>query len=353
MTAGRLILEGGGCYHCISRVVDRQFIFGATEKEVFRATMRNLEAFLGVRVLTYCLMSNHFHLLVEVPDPDSIERLDVASLRRRLPLLYRGKDLLAVVDELDRAEAHAQSSSGSRVWLEEVLARYQVRMGSLSVFFKELKARFTFWYNAHIDRCGTLWESRFKSVVVEGDELALMTMAAYIELNPVRAGLVTDPKDYRWCGYAEAVAGKKTARQNLVAMHGITRAWQGRSLSWREVGPAYRVHLFGKGERRLGDGRTGCGARVGIDSDVVDEVIEKTDGKLPMHVVMLSRVRYFCDGAVLGSVDFVEATFAKHRQHFGENRKSGARPMRGAAWEGLATMRDLRKEVFGGSDSPR
>lgn len=353
MMAGRLILDGGGCYHCISRVVDRQFIFGATEKEVFRATMRSLEAFLGVRVLTYCLMSNHFHLLVEVPDSGAIEQLDEGSLRRRLPLLYRGKDLLAVIDELDRAQAHAQSSSGSRAWLDEVLARYQARMGNLSVFFKELKARFSFWYNGHNDRCGTLWESRFKSVVVEGDELALMTVAAYIELNPVRAGLVADPKDYRWCGYAEAVAGRKPARRNLMAMHGITRAWQGRALSWKEVGPAYRVHLFGKGERRLGDARTGSGARAGFDPDVVEEVAEKRAGKLPIHVVMLNRVRYFCDGAVLGSPEFVEATFEEHRQHFGENRKSGARLMRGADWKGLATMRDLRKAVFGVSDPAR
>jgi len=350
MIGGRLILERGGCYHCVSRVVDRQFIFGATEKEVFRATMRNLEAFLGVRVLTFCLMSNHFHLLVEVPDPKSVERLSEGSLRRRLPLLYRGKDLTVVIDELDRAEAHA-GSSGSRVWLDEVLARYQARMGNLSVFFKELKARFTFWYNGHNDRCGTLWESRFKSVVVEGDELALMTMAAYIELNPVRAGLVVDPKDYRWCGYAEAVAGRKPARMNLIAMHGITRAWQGRPLSWKEVGPAYRMHLFGKGEQRLGDARTKRGKRRGIDGDLVEDVVGKKAGELPMHEVMRNRVRYFCDGAVLGSPSFVEATFEKHRQHFGKQRKSGARPMRGADWKGLATMRDLRKQVFGDADS--
>jgi len=351
MVTGRLILEQGGCYHCISRVVDRQFIFGATEKEVFRVMMRRLEEFLGVRVLTYCLMSNHFHLLVEVPDPGTVEPLNENSLRRRLPLLYRGKDLLEVFDELDRAVAHAQSSSGSRARLDELLARYQARMGNLSVFLKELKARFTFWYNGHNDRCGTLWESRFRSVVVEGDELALMTMAAYIELNPVRAGLVSDPKDYRWCGYAEAVAGKKRARLNLVAMHRLTRAWQGRSLSWGEVGAAYRVHLFGKGERRPGDGRTGRGARPGLDPDVVEEEVEKREGRLPMHTVMLDRVRYFCDGAVFGSAEFVESTFEKYRQHFGENRKSGARPMRGADWKGLATMRDLRNAVPGRSDS--
>ncbi|MBK1830824.1 transposase [Verrucomicrobiaceae bacterium R5-34] len=54
-------------YHCISRVVDRQFILGRVEKDMFVQIMRQYEAFCGVRVLSYCIMSNHFHLLVEVP----------------------------------------------------------------------------------------------------------------------------------------------------------------------------------------------------------------------------------------------------------------------------------------------
>jgi putative transposase len=44
-------------------------------------------------------------------------------------------------------------------------------------------------------------------VLVEGAGYALTTMAAYIDLNLVRAGIVGDPKDYRWCGYGAAVAG--------------------------------------------------------------------------------------------------------------------------------------------------
>ena len=54
-------------YHCISRVVDRQFVLGREEKDMFVQMMREYEEFCGVRVLSYCIMSNHFHLLVEVP----------------------------------------------------------------------------------------------------------------------------------------------------------------------------------------------------------------------------------------------------------------------------------------------
>ena len=54
-------------YHCISRIVDRRFVLNENEREHFRKFMRMQENFSGCRILSYCLMSNHFHLLLEVP----------------------------------------------------------------------------------------------------------------------------------------------------------------------------------------------------------------------------------------------------------------------------------------------
>jgi hypothetical protein len=64
----RVKADGQGFYHCVSRVVEGRFIFqtsghGSVEAERFTELMRRLEAFSGIRVLTYVLMSNHFHLL--------------------------------------------------------------------------------------------------------------------------------------------------------------------------------------------------------------------------------------------------------------------------------------------------
>jgi len=197
--------------------------------------MRKLEAFCGVEVLTYCLMSNHFHLLVRVPDVDAIPALTEERLRKLLPLLYNDTQRLGIRQELDRAR-----DSGDERWMERILARYEV----------QLKQRFTQWYNRSKGRRGTLWEDRFKSVLVEGSEQALLTMAAYIELNPVRAGMVSDPKDYSWCGYAEAVAGKRLARKGLCRIleqgsHGVNRR-----ITWANTAPKYRLLLFGHGEER-------------------------------------------------------------------------------------------------------
>ena len=73
-TARAFPAEGSqaGFFHCISRVVDRRFILGDPEKESFRKILRACETFYGVRVLTFCIMSNHFHVLVEVVEPQDL-----------------------------------------------------------------------------------------------------------------------------------------------------------------------------------------------------------------------------------------------------------------------------------------
>jgi hypothetical protein len=71
----------------------------------------------------------------------------------------------------------------------------------------------------------------------------LVAVAAYIELNPVRAGLCADPKDYRYCGYAEALAkGCALAREGIRPVLA-----QPASLSWKELSRQYRQYLFIKG----------------------------------------------------------------------------------------------------------
>ena len=89
--------------------------------------------------------------------------------------------------------------------------KYLYRMCDLSQFMKVLKQRFTQWFNKRHGRRGTLWEDYFKSVLVE-DGYTARVMSAYIDLNPLRAGIVNDPARYRWSSYGAAVAGDRLAR---------------------------------------------------------------------------------------------------------------------------------------------
>jgi putative transposase len=126
--------------------------------------------------------------------------------------------------------------------VQRPLQPYRRRMYDISIFIKELKGRFAQWYNRRHGRYGVLWADRFKSVLLEAGE-ALATVAAYIELNPVRAGLCADPKDYRYCGYAEALAkGSSLAWQGISTVLG-----QPETVSCNEVSRQYRQLLFRRG----------------------------------------------------------------------------------------------------------
>lgn len=315
-------------YHVMSRVVDRRYIFGEEEKEFFRLTMRKLEAFTGVRVLTYCVMSNHWHVLLEVPFSDELSNEEVF---KRIDGFYSKQRAKEIRQDIQRAHEYAMES-GNTDWEEAVLDGYRARMCDLSVFVKELKERFSKWYNRKHHRRGTLWEERFKSVLIEDSDHALSTMAAYIDLNPVRAEIVDDPKEYRFCGYAEAVAGGEAARRGICQIQQAEMD----ELNWRTVVVQYRTHLFCKGKQ--------TDERKGIFSEKVKQVLDK-GGELSRRELLHCRVRYFSDGVALGSRLFVEEVFERNRKLFGERRKDGARKMRGGSWYGLFSLRDLSNAV--------
>jgi REP element-mobilizing transposase RayT len=149
-------------YHCLSRIVDRQFLLGAEEKEQFVAFMREYEQFCGVRVLTYCVMSNHFHLLIEVPERP-MEPLTDEALIRMLARLSGINNAGTVRQQLAWFREREQGDAA-----EALRERILSRMWDISAFMKLLKQRFSQWYNRRKGRRGTLWEERFRSVLVEG-----------------------------------------------------------------------------------------------------------------------------------------------------------------------------------------
>jgi len=324
--------NGVGFYHCLSRVVDRNFVFQVHEQEVFRDTLRQVEAFTGVRVITWTILSNHFHVLLEVPPKPRVALTDDEILDRCRALYPKGAMLHVELEFQD-----AQRRGG--VVLERVRQKYLKRMWDLSEFMKTLKQKFTGWFNRKHQRVGTLWESRFKSVVVEGSWKCLLMVAAYIDLNPVRAGIVSDPKDYRFCGYAEAEAGGGCARAGIAA---AVRA-AGYPKDKGEVAAVrdYRSFLFGRGSQSA-PGKGGKAAA--IDKRAATEVIE-SGGKLPLHGVSRLRDRYYTEGAVLGSREFVEGYFRANRKSFGRKRRASSHPMAGAEWGGLAAVRGLREAI--------
>jgi REP element-mobilizing transposase RayT len=326
----------------VSRVVERRFALGRPEKEQFVRFMRLYEEFCGVRVLAFCVMSNHFHILLEVP-PRPEECILDRELFQRLALLYSEAEVAEIREAMRRAK-----KEGTQAELEALREKYLYRMWDLSQFMKSLKQRFTQWFNTRHERCGTLWESRFKSVIVE-DGYAARVVAAYIDLNPIRAGLVEKPEDYRWCSYAEALAGKAAARIGIERVMSEFEEFGGgrrEAKSWRQVIAEYRVILFTDGEERLRE-KEGTGevevARKGASQATAEAVREK-GGALSRVEMLRHRIRHFVDGTAIGTREFLDEVFREAPERFGPRRRSGARKIRGC-YTPLHALRDLKDGV--------
>jgi hypothetical protein len=314
----------------MSRVVGGQFLLGDREKEVLRKMLWQVADFSGVEVLTYCIMSNHFHVLVRVPEKTW---LSDAELLRRFKVLYPKPTKYQTVEFARLEQSLLAGDADAEAIREKLLAR----MSDLSEFMKTLKQRFSVWYNRNHNRYGTLWMDRFKSVLVEGEGNPLQTMAAYIDLNPVRAGLVEDPKDYRFCGYAEAVAGAALARK------GLRTVWVDRlgSKGWQAALEAHRMLIFGQGSSPW----THKGKL--IDEKRALKVLNDEQGQLPKSVVLRCCVRYFTDGAILGSAEFVRGFTDSWQMERGRKYPPKEQSLRGADWGDLQVIQGLRKQVFG------
>ena len=361
MRRARMLVPEGveGVYHVVSRVVERRMALGEEEKRHFVKLMKMYGGFSGIQVVSWCVMSNHFHMLVAVPEQGELSEMTVL---KRMAMIYTPAQMAEIQLRLD-AHPTAEGRRG-------VLAPYILRMGNLGAFMKSLKQRFTQWFNRKWERKGTLWEDRYHSTIVEyqGYSRAVVAgnreaaevkshaariVAAYIDLNPIRAGMVEDPLEYTWSSYGAAVRGDKEAVSGLRALWGGIKA---------EALAAHRLFIFEEGseektedfetedrrrentgKRRGGfqDPKTGeAKARVGIDAKKVWAERQR-GGRLPLAVMLRLRVRYLTDGAVIGSKEFVEKITGS-----GGEAKSG-KPMCFGEWGGLHALRNLRRTVVG------
>lgn len=306
-------------YHCISRIAGGEWLLGEREKEVLRKQLWEVAEYCGLEIVTYALMANHYHVLAKVP---LRRQLSDAELLGRFRSLYANRrpsqerQLQAVEIDMKKNGELAQR------WRY----RQQQQMFDISQFNKLLKQRFTVWYNATHKRYGTLWAARFKSVLVERGE-ALLKVAAYVDCNAPRAGIVADPKNYRFCGYAEAVAGNAKARRGLEEALGTT--WAGGAETYR----SWVTMLMSKAKK----------GKAQAAPQLIEEVL-KTGGRLSVPAILHCRIRYFSDGIILGSKEYVAQKSAGHAGRVAYSPQ----PLAAVAdWGGLHVLSRMKSNLWG------
>lgn len=280
--------EGEAFYHLYNRVVAGEMLLKDPEKEMLRRQVWLIAARCGIEIITYQLMTTHLHIVAYAPKR---EPLPDAELLRRYKLLHTGFTWWERehIDEIERMLAAGGEQADA--WRASELRK----MSNVSEYMKLLKQRFSIWFNRTHDRFGTLWAERFKSGLLESGEAVLRTMA-YVDRNAVRARMCADPKDYRFGGYGEAVAGNRLARLGIMRGLGCD--------NWEEAHARYRLLVL-----------------AGLPG-----LLEPGPEALPGLVDQLARrCRFFTDGAVLGSKAFVMAQIAEYRRRTGRGSRTEPR----------------------------
>lgn len=119
------------------------------DREKFLAYLESATERYGAAIHAYCLLSNHYHILLETPS------------------------------------------------------------GNLSQIMRHINGAYTIYFNIKRKRAGHLFQGRFKAILVEADEYAT-ELSRYIHLNPVRAGIVARPEEYQWSSYRNFIGQEKT-----------------------------------------------------------------------------------------------------------------------------------------------
>ena len=199
----RIKRDGDAHYHLMSRTNDRRFLFskGRAKGEIV-SLLRRAAAFSGVRLEAWCVMDNHFHIVCEVVKPD--EPVPESEVVRRIGILKGGSFAAELAEHWSDLR-----SCGMDSVVDAALNGWRARMHDVSQFTKTFKELVGISYKAFLkasaerasdggpDYCGSIWSGRFKSTLVEGGRY-LATCVRYVELNPVRAGMVSQAKNYSY-----------------------------------------------------------------------------------------------------------------------------------------------------------
>ncbi len=275
----RLVVSDG-VYHITSRIANQAFFLSNPRfKDDIVTWIYGIADFSGIDVLSWCIMDNHFHLLVNVPpvpeqywtessdEPQSAafsmrpresraprwtpditdprpfitpadEYPTDAAIRRSIsdgvPLvilprpatgfMLSDKEMIERLKRLEDGHSPKAVLAIQKRWThlrknecdkevdieKEAFCR---RMYNISQFMKTLKQRISQQYNLRFEHTGHLWSDRFYSGLVEREEKALACVAAYIDLNPVRAKIASHPTEWTWSSFACASGSSRFAKK--------------------------------------------------------------------------------------------------------------------------------------------
>lgn len=263
--------EADAWYHLYGRVAAFQGEYPLSDAAAMRRLMKTIEHYSAVyfcEVASFCVMGNHYHLVVHFEAEREVSR---EELRARTRVMYPSKSFQTTIDW----------------WSEADWERYRERLFDVSEYMRNIQAAYARWYNSSYQRRGRFWADRFKSVLLE-DKRAVLDCMLYVELNPVRAGLVERPEAWRGSSLVLREIGQDGW---LVPL--------GEFLGQSNPGQAlieYRERLYYRGAIPTKEGQAA------IAQEVLDQEIGRGFTTTGLY---RKRLGYFVDGLAVGTEGFI------------------------------------------------
>ncbi len=295
-------------YHVMSRTALDGFVIGDIEKDFMLDLIKRYSALYFVKILGFCLMGNHFHLLVKTLPEFKFTDQDI---KKRYVSFY-GDD---------------------RIFTDGLVPSLRAKLSSLSEFVREIKVGFARYYNKRHNRRGYFWGDRFKSVIVDKGE-TLVNCLAYIDLNPLRAGIVSRPEDYRWSSLGYHV--QTNNRDNFLSTDFGLKEFNVKSE--KERIRRYRRYVYEAGAISRPEK---------MQAKVIDDKVVANERKNEFEISRIDRfryrTRYFTDSGIIGSKEFVFSNYQRFKHLFYSKHEKKPKPIKGL--DGIYSLKRLSEMI--------
>ncbi len=272
--------ESDAWYHLYSRVAAYKGEYPLLEAASMRRLIQTIHHYSAIYfcdVAAFCVMGNHYHLVIKFHRARPVER---EELRARARLMYPSRTSQARID----------------LWTEDDWEHYRQRLFDVSEYMRNVQSAFARWFNKSHQRYGRFWANRFKSVYL-ADPRALLDCMLYVELNPVRAGLVGRPEEWQGSSLIQRELGRDGWLAPLETLLAPEDA--------KEALAEYRQRLYYRGSVPTKEGQEA------ISQEVLEQEVARG---FTVRGFYRRRLRYFVDGLAIGSESFLREQLAQLRE---------------------------------------
>lgn len=226
-------------HHITSRIAHKvRFLQEEAERTDLVAMIRRAAEFTGVRLIGWCVMVNHFHILAFLPQPVELPDDEVV---RRYGVLKGAGAAAALQTKLDALRLGGEDGAKDAAACLDAIRGRMYKIGS---FMKIVKQWFSEEYNRRNDHKGTLWEGPYYDRIVAYRQSEIRKCLGYIHLNPIRAAACATFDGYKWSSYCDFKCGDETAIAGMRFVYDATND-DGSELSLTKIAEMHEEFLDG------------------------------------------------------------------------------------------------------------